>query len=117
MLCYKFSIPKTPMWVGFNSLIYENQAPLQKVAYLIPTKLSHIEKFVIYLTLKQAPKIAEKYKETDMQVTYDLRIPKTVMQIQVTKTPLLQSINISWIFSHDDLILKLLSNLFTIVAY
>jgi len=80
-------IKNVPMWVGFNSLIYEDVAPAHKILYLTPINASPTSKDVVLQTLIQGFKIAEECNETYMQITYDLAIAKTAMQIQSAEHP------------------------------
>ncbi|CAH0562925.1 unnamed protein product [Brassicogethes aeneus] len=82
MASHALKISNTPMWVGFNSLIYWDNSPTQKVSYLTPT-----EKSVVYKTMVLTQKIAEECKEYYMQVTYDLAIAREALRIQARERP------------------------------
>lgn len=52
MLSHAFGVTPTPMWVGFNTLIFEDQSPMQKVAYLTPINVSPTDTAVVKETLR-----------------------------------------------------------------
>ncbi|CAH1173831.1 unnamed protein product [Phaedon cochleariae] len=87
MLSHYLQIPETPMWVGFNSLIYKDTAPTQKLCYLTTINASPTDKSVVLETMKQSQQVARECGEKYMQVTYDLAITKIALQIQCTEKP------------------------------
>lgn len=87
LLSHKLEIPNTPMWTGYNSLIFEDKSSLQKVSYLTPINASPTDNSVVHLTLKMAQQIAEECNSKYMQVTYDLAIARTAFGIQCQETP------------------------------
>lgn len=87
MLSHAFEIPNTPMWVGFNSKIVQDNSPKQKVTYLTPINLSPTDKSVVLETMSQAQKAAQECHQRYIQITYDLAIAKIALQIQATEHP------------------------------
>lgn len=85
VLLHYCKIPNTPMWVGFNSKIIEDNSVKQKISYLTPIKASPTNISVLYETMRQSQQIVEKCKQPLMQVTYDLAIAKIALQIQSEK--------------------------------
>ena len=76
-----------PMWIGYNSLIYDDNTCMPKVSYLTTINASPKSTSVVIETLKQSQKVAEECDERYMQVTYDLAIAKVALQIQCTEKP------------------------------
>jgi len=87
MMNHYLRFPDTPMWVGFNSIIYIDESKKQRVSYLTTINKSPTDKAVVMETMKQSLKIAEECNETYMQVTYDLAVAKLAYQIQSTESP------------------------------
>lgn len=85
LISHILKVPKTPMWVGYNSLIHQDSSVMQRVSYLTSINKSPTENTVVLETMKQALKIAEECGEKYMQVTYDLAIAKVALQIQSTE--------------------------------
>lgn len=81
------SIPRVPMWVGFNNLIYEDKSRKQKVSYLTTINQSPTSAAVVRETMIRCKKAAEELGEDYIQVTYDLGIAKIALQIQSTEKP------------------------------
>ena len=73
---------RTPMWVGFNSIILKHNSSKQKVSYLMPINKSPTDKSVVIETMRRALKIAEECKENYAQLTYDLGIAQIAMVIK-----------------------------------
>lgn len=75
-----------PMWTGWNSKIYEDFSPLQKIFYLPQINLSPTSSAVVAETLNVAKKkIASEINKEVITVTYDLAIAKIAYQIQSQK--------------------------------
>lgn len=87
MLSHALEIPKTPMWVGFQSLIQTDNSFKQKVSYLTTINLSPTNNAVVLETLNKSQNIAKECREEYMQVTYDLAIAKLALQIQSSESP------------------------------
>lgn len=87
VLSHYLKIPKTPMWVEFNSKLVSDNSIKQKVSYLNPINHSPTNISVVYETMRQSQKIAEELRQTYMQVTYDLAIAKISLQLQSTEHP------------------------------
>ncbi|GBP62840.1 hypothetical protein EVAR_44695_1 [Eumeta japonica] len=88
MLSHAYHLPNLPMWVGYNSLISNNENnPMQIVSYLTPINLSPTNTSVVLETMEQSLKICEEVKQSSIQVTYDLAIAKVALQIQATEAP------------------------------
>ncbi|CAH0396002.1 unnamed protein product [Bemisia tabaci] len=96
LLSHFFQVPKTPMWVGFNSRVTVDLQPRQKVCYLTPINSSPTDKSVVAETLRQSLKIAEELRQGYIQVTYDLDIAKVALEIQSTEKPLLTESSFIW---------------------
>lgn len=88
LLSHFLQIPQTPMFVGFNSLIYNDATVMQKVSYLSTINLSPTNKAVIRETMFTSLKVADECREMFIEVTYDLAIVKVALQIQSTDSPL-----------------------------
>lgn len=80
-------ITNTPMWVGFNHKVTENNTPKQKISYLTPINESPTKFSVVYETLRQSQQIARECKQNYMQVTYDLAIAKIAFQMKSVERP------------------------------
>ena len=87
MVSHFLQIEEMPMWVDYNSLIFNDKTPTQKVSYLTTVNVSPTNTAVVMETLKQSHKVARECGETYMQVTYDLAIAKIALQIQCTEKP------------------------------
>lgn len=87
MISLALKIPGTPAWVGFNSLVYNDSSPQQRISYLTTINASPINNFVVVETMKQALKVASECGENYMEVTYDLAIAKIALQIQCVERP------------------------------
>ena len=75
------------MLVGFNSLLYKDISPVQRICYLTAINLSPTSLTVVQETMRQSLKIAKDCGEQYMQVTYDLAIAKVALQIQNIESP------------------------------
>ena len=78
-------VPNTPSWIGYIIIIPDNSIK-QKVGYLPPINHSPTDKSVVYMTLRQAQKIARECMQNYMQVTYDLDIAKWHFRYSTLKT-------------------------------
>lgn len=87
MISHALELPDVPMWVGFNSRIYDSDTPQQHISYLTPINDSPTSNSVVLETMHQSKKIAEELHQTSIQVTYDLAIAKVALQIQATEKP------------------------------
>lgn len=87
MISHALVIPNVPMWVGFNSLISDNDDPKQIISYLTPINSSPTNKSVVLETMKQSQQICQDLQQSSIQVTYDLAIAKVALQIQATEKP------------------------------
>lgn len=87
MTAHCLAIPKVPMWIGANNLIYEDKSNQQQVCYLTTINQSPTHAAVVRETMLRSLKAAEELGEEYMQVTYDLGIAKIAMQIQATEKP------------------------------
>lgn len=85
-------IPKTPMWVGFNSLIVENKHPLQRISYLPQIEASPTRHDVVNETLQRTLRLKEECGQKYISVTYDLAIAKVALCIQSMESPKYDSI-------------------------
>ena len=72
----------TPMWVGFNSMIYEDPSKKQIIAYTNPINISPTDLGVVKETLLQSLEIKEECQDTYVSCSYDLAIAKPALQIQ-----------------------------------
>lgn len=77
----------TPNWTGFNSRMFDDSTPMQKVYYLPPINQSPTSTSVVFETMKRAQEIASSCKQESILVTYDLAISKIAFQIQRTESP------------------------------
>ncbi|XP_011171576.3 uncharacterized protein LOC105204222 [Solenopsis invicta] len=80
-------LPDIPMWVGYNSLIFDDKSREQQVSYLTTINDSPTNNSVVVETMKQSQRVANECGEIYMQVTYDLAIAKVALQIQRTEKP------------------------------
>ncbi|GFW80337.1 hypothetical protein TNCV_2944701 [Trichonephila clavipes] len=87
MISHVMQLPDVPMWVGFNSRIYNNDRPQQLISYLTPINTSPTSTSIVLETMEQSKKIAEDLHQRCIQVTYDLAIAKVAFQIQATEKP------------------------------
>lgn len=85
MLSHKFEITKTPMWVGYNSLIREDTSKQQKFSYLTTINSSPTDPTVVKETMRQSVQAADECGREYMQVTYDSAIAKIALQIQANE--------------------------------
>lgn len=82
MFSHALAIPKTPMWVGFNSKIFLDESMKQRISYLTTINQSPTNNAVVKETMVQSLKIAAECNDKYIQVTYDLAIAKIALQIQ-----------------------------------
>lgn len=92
MLTHALEIPDTPMWVGFNSLIHQDDSTKQQIYYLTTINLSPTNTSVVQETMIQSLKAAEECSQTYVRVSYDLAIAKVALQIQSTEFPRFQNL-------------------------
>lgn len=90
MVSHAVRSPTIPMWIGYNCLISNNSNknnnnPRQVISYLTPINSSPTNTAVVSETMKQSKQICEEFKQSAIQVTYDLTIAKVAMQIQATE--------------------------------
>lgn len=57
MISHALQIKNTPLWVGFNNLILNDDSKQQKVSYLTPINLPPKDDAVIIETMDQSLKI------------------------------------------------------------
>ena len=78
---------RTPMWIGFNAIGYQDHLPKQEVRYM-PNLCHPITSLdVIHETLVTAQKCALECEQQYAVVSYDLNAAKPAMQIQVAEIP------------------------------
>ena len=82
MFSHALAVPKTPMWVGFNSKIFLDESIKQRISYLTTINQSPMNNAAVKETMVQSLKIAAECNDTYIQVTYDLAIAKIALQIQ-----------------------------------
>lgn len=89
MVSYFLKITDMPMWVGFNSLIYKDECPTQKVSYLTTINSSPTNISVVLHTMLEGQRVAEECGEEyqKSQIMYDLAIAKIALQLQSTENP------------------------------
>lgn len=87
MVSHALELTDVPMWVGFNSRIYDHDSPQQLISYLTPINASPTSISVVLETMKQSQQIAAEVNQSNIQVTYDLAIAKVALQIQATEKP------------------------------
>lgn len=58
VLSHYCKIPNTPMWIGFNSKIIEDNSMKQRISYLTPINASPTNISVVYETMRQSQQIA-----------------------------------------------------------
>ncbi|GFS54825.1 hypothetical protein TNIN_123991 [Trichonephila inaurata madagascariensis] len=87
MISHVIQLPDVPMWVGFNTRIYNNDRPQQLISYLTPINASPTSTSIVLETMQQSKKIAEDLRQCCIQVTCDLAIAKVAFQIQATEKP------------------------------
>lgn len=87
VLSHYCKVSNTPMWVGFNHKIIQDNSAKQKISYLTPINASPTNPSVVYETMRRSQQIARECQQTYMQVTYDLAITKIAYQIQSVEKP------------------------------
>jgi hypothetical protein len=87
LVSHFLKIPNIPAWVGYNSMIYQDNSSKQTISYLTTINESPTTVSVVLETMRQAQKVAEECNEDYMEVTYDLAIAKVALQIQSMETP------------------------------
>ncbi|CAH2103948.1 unnamed protein product [Euphydryas editha] len=106
MLSHALQLPNVPMWVGFNSLLVDNNSPKQIVSYLTPINESPTNKSVVLETMKQSQKICKEVNQSSIQVTYDLAIAKVALEMQATYKPDLDNLFIHLAVPYNDGLLQ-----------
>lgn len=92
MLSHYLKVPYTPMWVGFNSLLYDDTAAKQIICYLTTINASPTNRDVVLETMVQSKKVASECGQDFIEVTYDLAIAKIALQIQSTEKGLFDNL-------------------------
>lgn len=92
MLSHALDMKNMPMWVGYNSLLYNDKSAQQKISYLTTINESPTSDKVVLETLKQCQRAAEECGERYMQVTYDLGIANKALKIESDKRPLFDNL-------------------------
>ena len=92
LLSQYLEVPRTPMWVGFNSLIVIDNSLKQKISYLNPVNASSTDKKIVYETMRVSQLIAQECCQKSIEVTYDLAIAKFAFQIQSVESPLFDNL-------------------------
>lgn len=87
IIAHHLSIPKVPMWVGFNSLMFKDNSKVQTVSYLTTINESPTNPAVVRETMVRSQKAAAELGEEYIEVTYDLGIAKIAFQIQSSEKP------------------------------
>ena len=75
------------MWVGFNSLIYNGDSPLQTISYLTTINKYPTNTSVVQGMMTQILQVATECYEPYAHVTYDLAKAKIAFQLQITEKP------------------------------
>ena len=75
------------MWRGWNSLVTEDNLPLQQIGYMENIELPPTRLDVVKETLVRSQKVASECGEPYAIVTYDLAIAKPALQIQAQESP------------------------------
>ena len=78
---------RTPMWIGFNAIGYQDHLPKQEVRYMPNLRHPITSLDVIHETLVTAQKCALECEQQYAVVSYDLNAAKPAMQIQVAEIP------------------------------
>ena len=76
-----------PMWVGWNSTLFEDKLPINKIFYLPQINQPPTSVEVVPETMKRGQKIAEENRKQEICVTYDLGIAKIALQLQEEEAP------------------------------
>lgn len=92
MLSHYLQLQNIPMWVGFNSRIFDDVSQKQKIAYLTTINESPTSIVVVKLTLDQCLQIKNECNQKYIQVTYDLAVAKEAMRIQREEAPMYKDI-------------------------
>lgn len=71
MLSHALKMSNTPMWVGFNSLLYYDKSTKQKISYLTTINISPTNAHVVIETMVQSQKVAQECGESYMQIPSD----------------------------------------------
>lgn len=79
MVSHALELPDVPMWVGFNSRIYDGDASQQLISYSTPINAPPTSTSIVVETMKQSKTIAEDLQQPYIQVTYDLAIAKVAL--------------------------------------
>lgn len=82
MLSHHLNIPNTPMWVGFNNKIFDDNLPKQMISYLSTINESPTKQYIVEHTMERTLIAADECGQKNIQVTYDLAIAKVALQIQ-----------------------------------
>ena len=85
-------IPKTPMWIGWNSCVTPDPFPKQQIGYMENINLPPTRLDVVAKTLKQSQQVAQECQQEYAIVTYDLAVAKLAMQIQLAEAPLYDNV-------------------------
>lgn len=85
MLKHAIKAHNTPMWVGYNSLLFTDISVQQKVSYLPPINRSPTEISVVRETMQQSLKIGQELQQKYVEVTYDLAI--AMPESKIRKNP------------------------------
>ena len=84
-------VPKTPMWIGWNSCVTPDPFPKQQIGYMENINLPPTRLDVVAQTLKQS-RVAQECHQEYVIVTYDLAVAKLAMQIQLAEAPLFDNV-------------------------
>lgn len=85
MLKHAIKAHNTPMWVGYNSLLFTDTSVQQKVSHLPPINRSPTDISVVRETMQQSLKIGQELQQKYVEVTHDLAIAMPALRIQNTE--------------------------------
>ena len=86
-LCCHIKSATTPMWQAWNSLVYTDGLPQQKIGYLENIEHPSTQYNVIKLTLEKSLNVLEECGQDYLAVTYDLATAKLAIRIQEQESP------------------------------
>lgn len=87
ILSHLLKLPKTPMWIGYYSMLYDDKSSQQKVSYTTTINESPTKPVVVLKTLDISEQTRIECNQQYMEVTYDLAIAKIAFQLQYVERP------------------------------
>lgn len=92
MLSHYLNVPNTSIWSAFNSKIFEDDSPVQRVSHLKTINASATDNRTVHKTLMVSKSVQMEAGQEFIESTYDLNMAYKALQLQSVSRPEFDSI-------------------------